>query len=292
MLTVLWNTFMQGLIVYDKAIARQRTWYIDKYIKAFKKRNVNLRLVTDDVIAEEIKNSQVDFAIMRIIAPKLSASLESQGIRCFNSHEVSYICNDKKKTYDFIAENSSVPFMPFETWDREEYVSYPCVVKARSGHGGTQVYWCESKQQVQELLEGVNWQDYIFQKPCNNLGIDVRVYVLGGRVVAAMKRENGSCGDVNAPFCEKFRSNYCLGGAASRYNIQEDTLMQDYVRQIVSILPMDFVGIDFIFHDGKPVFNEIEDVVGARMLYDLTDIDIVEEYADYIMQNIQGEKNE
>ena len=46
------------------------------------------------------------------------------------------------------------------------------------------------------------------------------------------------------------------------------------------------VGIDFVFHRGKMVFNEIEDVVGARMLYSKTDINIVSLYLDFILSLI------
>ena len=33
--------------------------------------------------------------------------------------------------------------------------------------------------------------------------------------------------------------------------------------------------------------NEIEDAVGARMLYELTDIDIAEKFAEYIRSEIR-----
>ena len=35
------------------------------------------------------------------------------------------------------------------------------------------------------------------------------------------------------------------------------------------------------------VFNEIEDVVGSRMLYAKTNINIVSEYIDYIVQKVE-----
>lgn len=41
------------------------------------------------------------------------------------------------------------------------------------------------------------------------------------------------------------------------------------------MLPMDFAAIDFIFNNGQAAFNEIEDAAGARMLYSISDIDIV-----------------
>ena len=39
-------------------------------------------------------------------------------------------------------------------------------------------------------------------------------------------------------------------------------------------------------HNGKWVLNEIEDAVGARMLYSLADFDIVKEYAAYIAERL------
>lgn len=38
--------------------------------------------------------------------------------------------------------------------------------------------------------------------------------------------------------------------------------------KIASLLKFDYIGIDFVFNGGKIVFNEIEDSVGARMVYE------------------------
>ena len=42
--------------------------------------------------------------------------------------------------------------------------------------------------------------------------------------------------------------------------------------------PLAFAGIDLIYHLGSPVINEVEDVVGSRMLYKVSDMDIAELY--------------
>ena len=48
------------------------------------------------------------------------------------------------------------------------------------------------------------------------------------------------------------------------------------------------VGIDFLVDEkGKFLFNEIEDVVGARMLYQLTSINLVEKYLQFILEQIK-----
>lgn len=290
---------MLGWIVYDREVASLRTWYINKYIEAFKSLEIDFKLVTEDEINTCLEAAKPDFAIVRLINPGLSRRLENMGIRCFNQAKVSEICNDKKKTYEFVGENTKVPYMEFGDIAAAEPVTFPCVIKAKAGHGGTQVHWCNNREDFNQLMtekldSGESLEDYIWQQPCNNLGVDVRVYILGGKVVAAMKRENGLAGSV-VKSEEKFLSNYCLGGKASRYELETDPLMKSYTEEILKALSLDFAGIDFIFNDDKPVFNEIEDVVGARMLYDLTDIDIVQDYAEYIMQVIrytEGEKDE
>ena len=81
-----------------------------------------------------------------------------------------------------------------------------------------------------------------------------------------------------------FRSNFCLGGRAEVYNLSDEE--REKVEKVIRLFDFDFVGIDFIFNNGKIVFNEIEDVVGSRMVYTYTDIDIVEMYVDYILEKV------
>ena len=50
-----------------------------------------------------------------------------------------------------------------------------------------------------------------------------------------------------------------------------------------------YAGIDFVFDSGEMKLNEIEDVVGARMLYKTCDIAAHELYVDYILNKI-GDK--
>ena len=77
-----------------------------------------------------------------------------------------------------------------------------------------------------------------------------------------------------------FRSNFSLGGSASVYTLSAEE--KEMVTRLTEGLDIGHCGIDFIFDNGEPVFNEIEDVVGSRMLYKYTDIDVVEEYVEYI----------
>ena len=59
------------------------------------------------------------------------------------------------------------------------------------------------------------------------------------------------------------------------------------VQRIVDMFDFGLVGIDFIIDDGKIKLNEIEDVVGSRMLYKLTSIKTHELYLDFIIDHLE-----
>ena len=145
----------------------------------------------------------------------------------------------------------------------------PFVKKPKSSHGGNGVVMCHSAEEYDE--------NQVCQMPASDLGRDVRVWVLGGEIVASILRVSDT----------DFRSNYCLGGRAELYDLSAEEMAEvQKIIDLVSPLGAHYYGIDFVFNHGKAVFNELEDTVGARMVYDLTDIDIIDRYIEYIKNNI------
>ena len=65
------------------------------------------------------------------------------------------------------------------------------------------------------------------------------------------------------------------------YQLTEE--QEENINRITALFDFGLVGIDFIVaDDGTLLFNEIEDVVGARMLYQCTDINLVKKYLSFI----------
>lgn len=54
-------------------------------------------------------------------------------------------------------------------------------------------------------------EGYVYQKPASDLGRDLRVWLIGGKIIAAVLRKSDT----------DFRSNYCLGGSAQVYTLSE-----------------------------------------------------------------------
>ena len=229
---------------------------------------------------DNCQNEFPKFAIVRAILPSLNKQLELLGIPCLNNYQVSRICNDKAECYRYLS-GKGIP-MPDTLFVANKEISgflENCpggtVLKAVDGHGGSQV--CLYDGNAEEILHIMGRSDMVAQEKVGNKNSDLRVYVIGGKVLASVLRESN----------EGFRANFSLGGSVSLYSLSDAE--QGLVQKIIDLFEFDMVGIDFILDDnGNLVFNEIEDVVGARMLYQCSDIDIVREYLCYISKKIKG----
>lgn len=262
---------MKLWIIYNKERYLRNQSFAERLKRSFERRDISAQIITNGIISS--RQAFPDAAVMRCVNEDLSLFLENKGVRVFNSSQISRICNDKWKTYQFVSQ-LGIPVLPVCLIDRKSslshYWSFPFVMKSRFGHGGTEVFWINNHLSYQQAWDQIQDETVILQKPASNLGKDVRVYVIGGKIVLAMLRESST----------DFRSNYCLGGRASIYKLNSKE--KEMIDPILQALPFDFVGIDFLFDQDKMVFNEIEDVVGCRMVYSLTDLDLAQQYADYI----------
>lgn len=244
---------MSGVLIYTKEEAQRNGFAVNKFVE-----NLGVSLV------DESYQGNADFVINRTNNYKVAECFEQKGIRVFNPSSLSRLANDKQCCYEFMADNG-IEIMPIN------YSGVPVVKKKIDGHGGTEVQMLTAAEDFQK--------GYVYQKPCDTLGKDLRVWVIGGEIITAILRESKT----------DFRSNFCLGGSAMPYTLSRDE--KQLVKRIIALVKSDYIGIDFVFNNGRLVFNEIEDTVGARMVYDQTDIDILSLYCDYIKEELKNEKN-
>jgi len=254
---------MLGYLFYDIKDISKNQKFIEWLIEEASKHGLNLVLhhTEDKLEALEIP----DFIINRSRIASISRYYKD--IQVFNSASVTEIANDKYQTFHFFKED----FPMLDTCLTSEQTTFPCVVKSKSGHGGTEVYWINTKE---ELI--VN-DDYIAQAIAPQLGKDLRVYILDNKIIQGILRTHPT----------DFKSNYSLGGNAKLYNLNEQE--EALVYRILEKLPILYGGIDFLFdEDNQLILNEIEDAVGARMLYNLTNIKIVEDYIACIASKLKN----
>lgn len=242
---------MKTILVYSPEEAKRNSFVVKKF-----REQLGAELVdpTARVRADVVINRSNDFGVANYYS--------KMGAKVFNGAEFCRLANDKQLCYDFM-QKRGIEIMP------TRYSIPPFVKKPKNSHGGNGVVMCRSAEEYDE--------NQVCQMPASDLGKDVRVWVLGGEIVTSILRVSDT----------DFRSNYCLGGRAELYNLSvEETAEVQKIIDLVSPLGAHYYGIDFVFNHGKAVFNELEDTVGARMVYDLTDIDIIDRYIEYIKNNI------
>ena len=92
----------------------------------------------------------------------------------------------------------------------ENNLGYPMVVKTSYGSCGTGVYLIENRDQLQSVMQKLKTQPHLYQEYVDaKKGQDVRVIVIGGKMVAAMRRINDN----------DFRSNVALGGRGEKLDL-------------------------------------------------------------------------
>ena len=254
-----------GIIVYNDRDKELNQWFIDNCLKSLNNNDFSLLYKEENEALDYINGNKVDFVIFRARNYALLNAIESRGIRCFNNSLTNKIANNKYKTYEFLKEHG---FPCLETFLDSNKLSFPFVMKSVDGHGGSEVYLISSEDEMEPVDK-----EYIYQGYLANNG-DVRLYVLNNKIIGAVKRKNG----------HDFRSNFSLGGEVEIYEPSKE--MINIALKIAELLKSDYIGVDFIIYDKGFVVNEIEDPVGAKMLFKVMGIDAVSLFIEDIKNKL------
>lgn len=246
-------------------------------------RGADVRIVKNgDFLAEVRKNDlfiaqNMDFAVYLDKDKYLPQVLESRGVRLFNSARAVELCDDKMLTYLALAgkglnlpDTVAAPLCYYaDAAVREDYLrsvaarlGFPLVAKKSFGSWGMDVRLIEDLSSLRTVAEEFKLFPHLYQKRVGKRGEDLRVLVVGGRVVACMRRKNE--GD--------FRSNVEAGGKGSAAHPPEKFL--DAALRCAEVLGLDYCGVDLLDEGGEPyvcevnsnaLFNEAERVTGANV---------------------------
>ena len=143
----------QGWLIYDVEGAKRNEWFISECLRLAK--DAGLRLSLQVIGRDFCLDSPPDYALMRAIAPDISADLEGAGTRLFNPASVSRLANDKWATAVF-GKEIGLPILPTVLSSKAVDGSpfgYPVVVKSRDGHGGSEVFLLSSQEEYIDFFK-------------------------------------------------------------------------------------------------------------------------------------------
>lgn len=237
------------------------------------------------------KTALPDFVLFWDKDIKVAKMLEQKGLRLFNSAAAIEICDDKSLTYLALRGSVNMPetYIAPKTYEHVGYGDYsflepvvkrlcfPLVVKGCFGSFGAQVSLAENFDQLREQTAEFGIKPLIYQRYIKTShGRDMRIYVVGGKIVAAMLRRSQD-GD--------FRSNVTNGGIA-----EVVTPPREYAEMAITAcekLSLDFGGVDILFGEGdEPLLCEVNSNAHFKALSKCTGADIAGEIMNHIKRNV------
>ncbi len=189
----------------------------------------------------------------------LAAQLEKADIPVFNSSRSIALCDDKTLTYVTLSgvvpmpETILAPTAYYGYGDAsflsrvEQKLSFPYVFKEGYGSFGRQVFLIHDREEGLAHLNALDGKPALFQRfVSSSAGRDVRVYVCGGRCVAAMERI-APAGD--------FRANIMNGGTGRLHVLSKEE--EEISLKSVAALDLTFGGVDLLFSPEGPLLCEV-----------------------------------
>ncbi len=231
------------------------------------------------------------------VIPRIGASVTRYGsavLRQFelmnsvtpNSSDAILRARDKLRCHQLLAaEHIGLPTTVFgdnpdDTGDLLSMLGAPPhVIKLNEGTQGAGVMLTEklsASRGVIEALRGL-YANFLVQEYIEEArGADVRCFVVGGRVVAAMKRQ--------APKGD-FRSNLHRGGSAK--GVRASAAEQDVAIRAARVLGLGVAGVDLIRSARGPLVLEVNSSPGLEGIEDATGVDVAGEIISYVADRLK-----
>lgn len=274
-----------------------------RLLESFKSKDITVRvcypddfdIVVDRDIRKGIKYKGEDIELPKLVLVRLGAGIlpfqlavlrhfEQAGVIVVNNSTAVETAKNKMMTSQMLSRagipipNTMMVRFPIQEKLIAENIGYPCVIKVVTGSYGAGVYLCEKKRDYKKLVEFIESlgnkktllvQEYLGDRP----GEDLRVLVIGGKVVGAMKR--------SAPEGD-FRANITNGGTGEGFEVTPEI---DYIaRETARTLGLTIAGIDLLFDargfrvceaNSNPGFSGFEKYCGIDVA------DLITEYIKY-----------
>lgn len=286
---------MKGLLIVNSFLSSAQTDETYRWLmNSAKRHGLHMEYKTNADYYALLNSNEVlpnpgeqDFILFWNKDVSLGANLEAMGYRLFNPSEAIRLCDNKSFTTAALAGIVKMPKtfkvpMTFDTigYTKDDFIdflgeelSYPFVIKECWGSYGGQVYLATSKKEAFSIFSRIDGTEciaceYIHQSK----GRDLRAYVVGNRVVAAMERRNDN----------DFRANITSGGTSHPYKITKE--QEEMAITAAKALNLDFAGVDLLFlENDEPILCEVNSNAQFIGLHQATGIDITDAIIKHII---------
>ena len=232
-----------------------------------------------------------DFVVYLDKDKYLPRMLEKRGVRLFNTARAVELCDDKMLTYIELAgqglnlpDTVPAPLCYYaDAAVREDFLQgvaarlgFPLVAKKSFGSWGMDVRLIQDFGGLKAVAEEFKLFPHLFQKRAGRSGEDLRVLVVGGKVVACMKRKNE----------HDFRSNVEAGGTGSPADPPEKFLVA--ALRCAEVLGLDYCGVDLLDECGEPYVCEVNSNALFNEAERVTGVNVAGAFSEHILASLGG----
>jgi ribosomal protein S6--L-glutamate ligase len=206
---------------------------------------------------------------------------EQSGVYCLQSAGGIAIATDKFRTMQELARyNIPIPltvfvYDPLDVTSAIEYLGGPPIlikfVQSTQGYG---VMFAEDVKVAVSIVQALQFTHHrILLQKCitESLGRDIRAFVVGDQVVAAMRR-TAQAGE--------FRSNVHLGGTVERVLLDDE--VGGVAVRAAQLLGLNVAGVDLLESKDGPLVTEVNASPGLEGIESVTGLDIAGAVVDHI----------
>lgn len=158
----------------------------------------------------------------------------------------------------------------------------PVVIKLLEGTQGIGVVLAETQKAAKSVIEAFRGLDanILVQEFIQEAGgADIRCFVVGGKVIAAMKRQ-GAEGE--------FRSNLHRGGTAEQVKLTPEE--RSTAVRAAKAMGLRVAGVDLLRSNHGPVIMEVNSSPGLEGIERATGVDVAGKIIDFIAKNAESGK--
>jgi len=300
------NRPINGMIIYNKQEHEldASDYSVTRLLAAAREKGVKINVVKPQqfemvVTRVDRKSILIDdkpFPLPDFVLPRLGASTSHYAFSVLRQLQGLgvYVCNDadsiaavKDKLYMYQALSNSklatpktmLAKYPISSATVEREIGFPLIIKNVSGMRGAGIYLCDSKDKFEDILELVysnneNANMILQEFVQASYGKDLRVFVVGGRVLGCMVRSSSG----------SFKSNFSRGGTVEEYELNPELVW--LATDVAKLFNLDIAGVDILFErDGYKVC-EANSAPGFKGLEQITGPNIAEGIIDYILVKI------
>jgi ribosomal protein S6--L-glutamate ligase len=209
---------------------------------------------------------------------------EMMGVYSLNESVAITRSRDKLRAHQLLARKgigmpvTGFAHAPDDTSDLVSLVGgAPCVVKLTEGTQGRGIVLCETDKAAESVIEAFRDLDayFLVQEFVEEArGADIRCFVIGGRVVAAMMRQAKP---------GEFRSNLHRGGVATKVKITPEE--RSTAVRAAKIMGLNVAGVDILRSHHGPVVMEVNSSPGLEGIETVSGVDIASRMIEFVEKN-------